>query len=308
MKKILSLAAVCLMAATVLAGCKKTEEPEKKEVDLSLSVAASGVGIGNMLKFTVASEAAPSNDLTINVVSSNSEVATVPATVVIKADQKSVEGEITAVKMGETTVTISADGVKISTSSAKVTVSEDQPEPEPEAIEHKNVEVDATDGDTWQYYNLTENKLVGSGAENETDNAAWAARTDWDIALKKYKIRTNSGEATSADAKGGVYTFDAAEKYESINALPSDAVFTADEAVTEAGMGGTTTTVQSLATVILFKLDSEGNKVMPPVYLQAPVYAFRSADGTKVFKTLFTQYKNVENVTGAVMFDYKEIK
>ena len=307
MKKILSLATVCLMVATVLTGCKKTEEPAK-EVELNLSVAASGVGIGHTLKFTVASEVAPSNDLVINVVSSNTEAATVPATVTMKAGEKSVEGDITALKVGETTVTISADGVKINTGSVKVTVSEEQPEPEPEAIEHKNVEVDATDGDTWQYYNLTENKLVGSGAENETDNAAWAARTDWDIAFKKYKIRTNSGAASSTDAKGGVYTFAETEKYESINALPADAVFATDEAVTEEGMGGVTTTVISPATVILFKLDEEGDKLMPPVYLQAPVYAFRSADGTKVFKTLFTQYKDADNVTGKIMFDYKELK
>lgn len=73
-------------------------------------------------------------------------------------------------------------------------------------------------------------------------------------------------------------------------------------------MGGTTTTVKSEATVIRFKTNADGSLVMPPVYLQAPVYLFRSADGEKTYKVLFTQYKNDESESGHVQFDWKQIK
>ena len=46
----------------------------------------------------------------------------------------------------------------------------------------------------------------GTGAESEADNAAWAARTDWDLAVCRYNIRTNSGTSSSTGANGGVYT------------------------------------------------------------------------------------------------------
>ena len=45
-----------------------------------------------------------------------------------------------------------------------------------------------------------------TGAESEADNAAWAARTDWDMAVCRYNIRTNSGTSSSTGANGGVYT------------------------------------------------------------------------------------------------------
>ena len=48
--------------------------------------------------------------------------------------------------------------------------------------------------------------VIGTGAESEADNAAWAARTDWDLAVCRYNIRTNSGTSSSTGANGGVYT------------------------------------------------------------------------------------------------------
>ena len=157
-------------------------------------------------------------------------------------------------------------------------------------------------------FSFAEGKVVGSGKEDETDNAAWAARTDWDIAINRYSIRTNSGEASSTGAKGGVYTFDSTVTFDSVAEVPAGATFSTDKAVTSEGMGGTTTTVKSEATVILFKTDAEGNKVMPPVYLQAPVYLFRSADGNHCYKVLFTQYQDENKESGHVIFSFAEVK
>ena len=168
--------------------------------------------------------------------------------------------------------------------------------------------VNASVSGVWQYFSFAEGKVVGSGKEDETDNAAWAARTDWDIAINRYSIRTNSGEASSTAAKGGVYTFDSTVTFDSVAEVPAGATFSTDKAVTSEGMGGTTTTVKSEATVILFKTDAEGNKVMPPVYLQAPVYLFRSADGNHCYKVLFTQYQDENKESGHVIFSFAEVK
>lgn len=168
--------------------------------------------------------------------------------------------------------------------------------------------INATSKTDWQYFSLSENKLVGSGAESEADNQAWAARKDWDFAVCSYKIRTNSGAATSASAAGGVFAFGQNTDFNSVNELPFGAAFATDKAITQEGMSGTTTTVMSDATVILFKLDDEGNKIMPPVYLQAPLYLFRTADGERIYKLQFTQYQNEDKVSGHVKFYFARIQ
>ena len=73
-------------------------------------------------------------------------------------------------------------------------------------------------------------------------------------------------------------------------------------------MGGKTTMVKSNATVILFKKNNDGSMIMPPVYLQAPVYIFRTADGKDYYKLQFTQYQNENKVTGHVKFYSAKIK
>ncbi len=176
----------------------------------------------------------------------------------------------------------------------------EQPKPQPTTTDEINV--DASSTSEWQYFSLSEKKIVGSAADQGTGNAEWFAKDNWDIAIRRYSIRTNSGEATTIGSKGGVYTFDENIDYETTVALPNGAVFATDVAVTEQGMGGETTSVKSTAQVIKFKTDEGGYLIMPPVYLPTPVYAFRSADGTKVYKVLFTQYKDANGDSGKVKF------
>ena len=166
----------------------------------------------------------------------------------------------------------------------------------------------ATSSTTWHYFSFDNNEVAGTGEENETDNATWFGRDDWDIAISRYSIRTNSGSATTINSQGGVYTFDEETTFSSVTEVPSDIIFSYDAPVTSSGHGGTTTTIKSGATVILFQTNEDGSLVMPPVYLQAPVYIFRSADGEKYYKVLFTQYQNDESVSGHVKFDFAEIE
>lgn len=169
----------------------------------------------------------------------------------------------------------------------------------------KSIYVDATSSETWHYFSFDKGEFIGSGFEDSTNNASWFARDDWDIAIKRYNVRTNSGEATSIDSQGGVYACNESITYESLNNLPNNAVFEVDDVVTKYGHGGSVSNVvMSTVQVIQFEVDGNGDKVMPPVYLQSPVYIFKNSKGTKYYKVNFTQYKNADGESGHVIFDF----
>ncbi len=171
----------------------------------------------------------------------------------------------------------------------------------------KQAYVDASSKQEWHYFSFGQNKIVGSAAESEENNAIWKARKDWDLAIRRFEIRTNSGEFTSTGASGGVHTLDSGITFVSVTKVPKDATFATDKTITSAGMGGTSTVIRSEATVINFKKRTDGSLVMPPVYLPAPIYIFRTADGTAHYKVQFIQYKNEKNATGHVRFIFNEI-
>ncbi|CDN31298.1 hypothetical protein BN938_1204 [Mucinivorans hirudinis] len=173
----------------------------------------------------------------------------------------------------------------------------------PPVAQAKEVYIDATSTTLWHYFSLTDNKSVGTGEETPADNKSWAARKDWDIAVSRYRCRTNSGEATTVGAQGGVCALDAATTFNSVTSLPTTANFAADKTTLELGHGGVQTNIiKSSASVILFKTNDDGNMIMPPVYLPTPVYIFRTADGKGYYKVQFTQYQNEQSVTGHVKF------
>ena len=141
---------------------------------------------------------------------------------------------------------------------------------------------------------------------NAADNASWAARTDWDLAVCRYNVRTNSGTSTSAGAKGGIYT--SGLSFEAMTEVPAGAVFETDKIIASSGMSGETSVSESTATVITFQTNADGSKVMPPIYLKAPVYIVRTADGTSFYKVEFTQYQDENKVTGKVKFNFARIE
>jgi hypothetical protein len=170
-----------------------------------------------------------------------------------------------------------------------------------------NVTLDATSKTTWHYYSLQKNKFVGTG--EKADDAAWSARTDWDLAICRYMVRTNSGTSTIVGAQGGVFICPQSVTYDALNAMPQKSKIEADVAVTTPSHGGAMITVNmSKATVITFKKDESGNIIMPPVYLPTPVYIFRTADGLMYYKLAFTQYLNASNESGYVKFKVAKIK
>lgn len=78
--------------------------------------------------------------------------------------------------------------------------------------------------DQWTYISLRKNTIVGHSAVDDPESdAAWAERTDWDLAVCGDLIRTNSG--TSGRGNGGLRRIDGIQ-YDEIS--EKDAVTDAD--------------------------------------------------------------------------------
>lgn len=93
-------------------------------VDLSLAINKTEIFAGEKAEITVSSPVAPETDLTIKVTSSDPLVASVPATLTLKAGEKSVKGELIGASVGSAEITIEAEGTKISSHLKNITVKE----------------------------------------------------------------------------------------------------------------------------------------------------------------------------------------
>jgi len=164
--------------------------------------------------------------------------------------------------------------------------------------------INATSKTTWHYFSFKKGIEIGTGEETEADNNSWFARSDWDLAINRYSIRTNSGAATSIGSLGGVYTCDEGVEFTSLKEIPSNAIFDIDKIVEISGHSGTSEIIKSTAQVITFKANEDGSLVMPPVYLPSPIYIFKTANGKNMYKVSFTQYVNDEGTSGHIKFDY----
>lgn len=172
---------------------------------------------------------------------------------------------------------------------------------------NKDLTIDASSKTTWYYFSMKNRRVIGSGEATEADDAKWFARKDWDFAVKRYNIRTNSGTSTSKGAQGGVYTCDANQTYDALTAVPAGATFAKDEVHSDRGMDGTVVQSRSEAVVAVMKFEN-GRPVMPPVWLAAPVYIFKSADGKEAYKLKFTNYTNEAGKGGYPQFKLEKLQ
>ena len=163
--------------------------------------------------------------------------------------------------------------------------------------------VNATSKTDWHYYSLADNKLVGSG--DASTEAEWFGRSDWDIALSRMNIRTNSG--TSNNKQGGIYVCPSDVKFDDVVAIPADTLFMQDRLITASGMGGTTTLSRSEQWSVKFSTNADGSLIMPPVYNPTNVYLVRSADGQSVYKLYYYSYQNDQGVTGHLKFNLTKL-
>lgn len=73
----------------------------------------------------------------------------------------------------------------------------------PAPVEVNTLTVEGLSEDAWTYISFENGKVVGSSElGNEEEDAAWAVRKDWDIALCGKLLKTNSG--TSGEGQGGI--------------------------------------------------------------------------------------------------------
>ncbi len=167
--------------------------------------------------------------------------------------------------------------------------------------------INANSSTVWQYYSFAKNETIGSAEGNTENDAEWAKRKDWDIAIRRMYIRTNSGTSTSVGANGGVSAFTGTANFSSVVNVPATTVFASDAVVTYTGMGGDITTSQSNAVVVGMKKDENGDLIMPPIYLKTPGYIFRTAGGENYYKVEFTQYADENSKPGHVKFNMAQI-
>lgn len=136
MKKLLSLTAIFAMAMVVLTGCEKDKpEPPKpgEKTKLTLSIPTPAFKFDATTAFTVKASVKVEADLTVTLTSSNPAAATVPATAVIKAGTDQIDGIVTGVAEGKSTITIAASDVELTVASVEVTVTKEVP-PVPEKV------------------------------------------------------------------------------------------------------------------------------------------------------------------------------
>ncbi len=202
------------------------------------------------------------------------------------------------------------------------TACDDDPTPTPPGKTTEGF-INAASETKWVYYSFAKNDTIGSAEGNEANDAAWAKRKDWDIAVRRMYIRTNSGTSTTVGANGGVFTFDINNKdkvgnvivttsFASVQNVPDTAVFALDKVVTYAAMSGNVTTSQSntVVTAMQKKWNDKTKKtetIMPPIYMKSPVSIFRSADGKNYYKVEFTQYVDENNKKGQDKFNFSQI-
>ncbi|MDE7356198.1 MAG: HmuY family protein [Rikenellaceae bacterium] len=167
--------------------------------------------------------------------------------------------------------------------------------------------VDASQNGLWHYFSFKTGEFVGTGQESTADNIKWRDSKEWDMAVCRYNLRFNGGASTAVGSEGGVYICADGVGFENVKSA-AGVDFELDRQMTVEGMGGSSTVVQSPATVVEFKRNEDGDMIMPPVYLKAPVYVVRTADGNSYYKVEFTQYKDADGVSGKVEFRYAEVE
>lgn len=196
-----------------------------------------------------------------------------------------------------------------------------KPKKEPKVtVDQGGMHVDATNYDMWVYVSMENGgKLVGYGdATKDEEDAAWKARSDWDIAFHRFEVRLNGGD--SGNGKGeaadlGIVDFDG------VKAIPADAEFKKDmkdypiiidfSAMQTGGKFQKNASVSPILTSYTQKKkDATGKEYldyhgpmkklaqMGKYELSNRVFIMRTASGKEAFKLLWTKYSEVREIDG----------
>lgn len=165
--------------------------------------------------------------------------------------------------------------------------------------ENQSVEVyiDATSKTTWHYYSFDKAEFIASCEVDSQEDKAMKSCDDWDIAIMRYHVKTNSGTSTDI-GKGGLYTCSEGVTFDNLTTLPADITYAVDQLVEQPQMSGDTLYL-SLSTAVVAVMDG-----MPPTWLKSPLYIVKDGKGENNYKLDFISYKNNEGTSGHVSYRF----
>ncbi|MBE9488045.1 MAG: hypothetical protein IMY73_02575 [Bacteroidetes bacterium] len=124
MKKFLNVVMLFSMTCLMFLSCSKSENVINGEkVNLQLSSSNLSINVGGKSKLTITASENVEKDLVVSLISSDKSIK-VPATLTIKAGEKTVEGEVEGISLGSSKISISADGVEYGTKEVTISVEE----------------------------------------------------------------------------------------------------------------------------------------------------------------------------------------
>lgn len=170
----------------------------------------------------------------------------------------------------------------------------------------KEVTIDAVSLKKWKYFSFT------TGKEVEVKDPM--ASTDWDIAFKRYYVKTNSG--TSGKGKGGAFVAKG-DDFFAVGVAPKDGYLADDQSKVEkvgwplqdmqmefnsrvsGGMKGV-----NLTGYVTYD-PGRRSQGKSPYEMTKRVYIIKTADGSKYVKIQFKDYLNEKNDGGYPKFIYQ---
>lgn len=170
-------------------------------------------------------------------------------------------------------------------------------EEEPTPVDTKSITIDASAFSDWKYFSFATGKEVPASEVRDYENSK--TKTNWDIAIHRGDIRTNSG--ASGKGQGGALKASGA-KLADVTTIPTTGYTVDEEAEIMIEMGEDGYQTQSKNTTLE---DWYGREGMPPVYVVNDyVYIVKTADG-QYAKVKFTDYTNDAGTGGHVGFSYQ---
>lgn len=174
---------------------------------------------------------------------------------------------------------------------------EKDPDPDPTPVGIKSVTIDASDFSDWKYFSFATGRQIPAAEVGDYETSK--TKTNWDIAIHRGDIRTNSG--LSGSGNGGALKANGT-KLDDVRTIPTTGYTTDVEAQIMIEMGEDGYRTQSRNTVLADWYKSEG---MPPTYtVNDYVYIVKTADG-KYATVKFSDYTNDAGAGGHVSFSYK---
>lgn len=158
----------------------------------------------------------------------------------------------------------------------------------------KTMTVNATSYTDWVYVNFE----TGETKKAAVEDTATPEGFDWDIAIHRYDIKTNGGEAVATEMKS----------LDAVNQAPQSGYVKDSQGkiivdISDMMNGNIGYADTNLNSVLCTWIKQDMSSMPPVTTLSELVYVIKGADG-KYTKIRFTDNRNDENKTGHITFEY----